>query len=249
MTGKPLQTRTQFLIALSIAAAVGGCTLTPWPSEPGATGGPTSSSTAAVPAGYYRVNSGDTVASVASAFGQRPQDIASWNVLPTNAVLIVGQVLRVAPPAPGAYGTPYAAPGATPGAAAGSGTAEASTVHLTWPLRGPILRSFVAGKNNGIVIGGKPGDQVKAAAGGRVVYAGTGIPAYGPLVIIKHDATVITAYGQNSQLLVKEGDVVTQGQPIGEVGVDARGVASIQFEVRRDGHPVDPLAWLPKAGG
>jgi lipoprotein NlpD len=50
-------------------------------------------------------------------------------------------------------------------------------------------------------------------------------------------------------LLVKEGDAVAQGQTIGEVGVDSRGVASIQFEVRHNGQPVDPLAWLPKTGG
>jgi lipoprotein NlpD len=96
------------------------------------------------------------------------------------------------------------------------------------------------------VIGGRPGDPVKAAATGRVVYAGTGIEAYGPLIIIKHDDSLITAYGQNSTLLVKEGDAVAQGQTIGEVGVDSRGVASIQFEVRQNGQPVDPLAWLPR---
>ncbi len=82
-----------------------------------------------------------------------------------------------------------------------------------------------------------------------MVYAGTGIEAYGPLIIIKHDDSLITAYGQNSTLLVKEGDAVAQGQTIGEVGVDSRGVASIQFEVRQNGQPVDPLAWLPKSGG
>ncbi|WP_164853776.1 murein hydrolase activator EnvC family protein, partial [Paraburkholderia kirstenboschensis] len=120
---------------------------------------------------------------------------------------------------------------------------------LQWPLRGPILKTFATGKSNGIVIGGRPGDPVKAAATGRVVYAGSGIEAYGPLIIIKHDDSLITAYGQNSTLLVKEGDAVAQGQTISEVGVDSRGVASIQFEVRQNGQPVDPLAWLPKPGG
>ncbi|MGH8780167.1 peptidoglycan DD-metalloendopeptidase family protein [Paraburkholderia sp.] len=256
MNRKQQQTRTQFLIALSIAAITGGCTLTPWPGDTGSNWSSSSSSptasTGSVPAGYYRVNSGDTVASVAAAFGQRPQDIASWNVLPSNASLIVGQVLRVAPPSTSAYVPPSSGTSGNPAAAvpgAQAATPEASSVRLIWPLRGPILRTFVAGKTNGIVIGGKAGDPVKAAAAGRVVYAGNGIPAYGPLVIIKHDSSLITAYGQNRTLLVKEGDAVAQGQTIGEVGTDAQGVASIQFEVRRDGHPVDPLAWLPKSGG
>ncbi|WP_133646085.1 peptidoglycan DD-metalloendopeptidase family protein [Paraburkholderia flava] len=263
MNRKQQQTRTQFLIALSIAAVTGGCTMTPWPGDTGSTWSSSSStptaSTGSVPAGYYRVNSGDTVGSVAAAFGQRPQDISTWNVLPANASLIVGQVLRVAPPSTSAYvppartsgtpGTPGAAVSGAQVAAPSSATPEASSVTLIWPLRGPILRTFAAGKTNGIVIGGKAGDPVKAAAAGRVVYAGNGIPAYGPLVIIKHDSSVITAYGQNRTLLVKEGDAVSQGQTIGEVGTDPQGVASIQFEVRLDGHPVDPLAWLPKSGG
>jgi lipoprotein NlpD len=135
----------------------------------------------------------------------------------------------------------------TPGATGAAGVPQQGV--LLWPLRGPVLKAFAPGRSNGIVIGGHPGDPVKAAATGRVVYAGTGIEAYGPLIIIKHDDSLITAYGQNSTLLVKEGDAVAQGQTIGEVGVDSRGVASIQFEVRQNGQPVDPLAWLPKSGG
>ena len=45
---------------------------------------------------------------------------------------------------------------------------------------------------------------------------------------------------------LQEGDAVAQGQPVGEVGADNNGVPSIQFEVRKDGKPVDPLAWLPR---
>jgi lipoprotein NlpD len=154
-------------------------------------------------------------------------------------------VLRVAPP-PVVAGLPAPGVPGVPGAGAG---AVAQQGALMWPLRGPVLKSFVPGSSKGIVIGGRIGDPVKAAAAGRVVYAGTGIEAYGPLIIIKHSDSLITAYGQNSTLLVKEGDAVSQGQTIGEVGADSRGVGSIQFEVRQDGHPVDPLAWLPRAGG
>jgi lipoprotein NlpD len=205
-----------------------------------------------VPAGFYRVNPGDTLAGVASAYGHRPQDIATWNGLPVNAAVAPGQVLRVAPPmASGSVAAPpvAAVPAAPTGPAAPTAAAAPQQGVLQWPLRGPILKTFAAGKSNGIVIGARPGDPVKAAATGRVVYAGSGIEAYGPLIIIKHDDSLITAYGQNSTLLVKEGDAVAQGQTISEVGVDSRGVASIQFEVRQNGQPVDPLAWLPKSGG
>jgi lipoprotein NlpD len=241
MTEKSQRAATQVLIAVSFAAVLSGCTTTPWG---GTSYDNTSGSyqtngapTGAVAAGYYRVNPGDTLPGIAAAYGQRPQDLARWNGLLPNASVTVGQVLRVSPP-PAVPGNP--APGA--GAVAQQG-------QLAWPLRGPVLRPFVPGSTKGIVIGGRVGDPVKAAAAGRVVYAGTGIEAYGPLIIIKHSDSLITAYGQNSTLLVKEGDAVTQGQTIGEVGADSRGIGSIQFEVRQDGHPVDPLSWLPKTGG
>jgi len=236
----------QVLIAVSVAAALSGCTTTPWGESSSFYNGASGSyqtngaPTGQVAAGYYRVNPGDTLPGIAAAYGQRPQDLARWNGLLPNASVTVGQVLRVAPP-------PASVAPAAPPAPAGGSIAQQGT--LTWPLRGPVLKPFIPGSSKGIVIGGRLGDPVKAAAAGRVVYAGTGIEAYGPLIIIKHSDTLITAYGQNGTLLVKEGDAVTQGQVIGEVGADSRGVASIQFEVRQDGHPVDPLTWLPKSGG
>jgi lipoprotein NlpD len=249
MREKSLHTVSQILLALSvvsIVSALAGCTTTPWGSSEtynGTSGSYQTNGAAPVPAGFYRVNPGDTLPGIAAAYGQRPQDLARWNGLAPNASVTVGQVLRVAPPT-AANAPPTGAPGAP---VAGGAVAQQGV--LMWPLRGPILKTFATGNGKGIVIGGRLGDPVKAAAAGRVVYAGTGIEAYGPLIIIKHDDSLITAYGQNSTLLVKEGDAVTQGQTIGAVGSDSHGVASIQFEVRKDGHPVDPLEWLPRSGG
>ncbi|MFM0187496.1 peptidoglycan DD-metalloendopeptidase family protein [Paraburkholderia nemoris] len=250
-------TATRLLISATLGVMISGCTSMPWESTPfysSAPSRPTTLGTVPVPAGYYRVNPGDTLAGIASAYGRKPQEIAAWNGLAANAAVNPGQVLRVAPPmVSGSVVTPPVGvagqngAATTPGAPGAAGVAQQGV--LLWPLRGPVLKAFAPGKSNGIVIGGHAGDPVKAAATGRVVYAGTGIEAYGPLIIIKHDDSLITAYGQNSTLLVKEGDAVAQGQTIGEVGVDSRGVASIQFEVRQNGQPVDPLAWLPKSGG
>jgi lipoprotein NlpD len=249
MTGKWHTAHTQAWILLSAATMLSACSsfTLPWESTspPPTTIGTRTTGGAAsngVPAGFYRVNPGDTLQSIAGAFGQRPQDIASWNGMSTETLVTPGQVLRVSPPSltPGAVAAPsVGAPQPPSSAAAQQGV-------LMWPLRGPILKRFVPGKTNGIVIGARVGETVRAAAGGRVVYAGTGIPAYGPLVIIKHNDSLITAYGQNSKLLVQEGEAVTQGQPVAEAGQDGNGVGSIQFEVRQDGHPADPLAWLPR---
>lgn len=240
---------SRLLIAVALGVIMSGCTTMPWESTPfysSAPSRPTTLGTVPVPAGFYRVNPGDTLGGIASAYGHKIQEVAAWNGLPPNATISPGQVLRVSPPmASGSVVTPPVS--VTPSAPTASAGPQQGV--LQWPLRGPVLRTFAPGRSNGIVIGGRPGDPVKAAATGRVVYAGTGIESYGPLIIIKHDDSLITAYGQNSTLLVKEGDAVAQGQTIGEVGVDSRGVASIQFEVRQNGQPVDPLAWLPKSGG
>ncbi|WP_118183728.1 peptidoglycan DD-metalloendopeptidase family protein [Paraburkholderia phosphatilytica] len=237
-------------VAASVSTLLGGCEMMPQWNPSGGTG-QTQVTQPPVAAGYYRVNPGDSLPSIAAAFGQRPEDIASWNNLVPGSAVMVGQVLRVAPPAganvpqaPGVVENAVPMPAPTP---APMPQAPATpTVQLAWPVHGTVMRPFTPGQSKGIVIGARPGDAVRAAAAGRVVYAGTGMPAYGPLIIIKHDASVVTAYGQNGQLFVKEGDAVAQGQQIGTVGTDPRGVPSIQFEVRWDGRPVDPLAWLPR---
>lgn len=225
------------------AALVGGCTVTPWtdswqpthvPSQPA----PRASS--GVPAGYYRVNSGDTLASIASAFGQRTLDIASWNHMAPTDMVMPGQVLRVAPP-------PSTATFAPPPAAEPQPEAAASA--LAWPAHGTVTTPFGAGRNHGIVITSTGGDRtVRAAAPGRVVYAGTGVAAYGPLVILKHENGLITAYGHNEKLLVNEGDAVSAGQPVAEMATDASGRSTFEFEVRRNGKAVDPLGLLPRNG-
>ncbi|ACC73829.1 peptidoglycan DD-metalloendopeptidase family protein [Paraburkholderia phymatum] len=247
MTVKRQYVVTQALISLAVASMLGACTTYPWEpqqaSAPAYRTTPGGAAASGVPAGFYRVNPGDTLQSIAGAYGQRTQDLAVWNGLTVSSPVAPGQLLRVGPPT---YAQTTPVPTPVPSTTAVQpGPAAQPQIVLAWPLRGPILKTFVPGKSKGIVIGGRPGDQVRAAATGRVVYAGTGIEAYGPLVIIKHDDTLITAYGQNSRLLVQEGDAVTQGQPVGEVGTDSNGVPSIQFEVRKDGKPVDPLTWLP----
>ncbi|WP_061149775.1 peptidoglycan DD-metalloendopeptidase family protein [Caballeronia arvi] len=149
-----------------------------------------------------------------------------------------------------------AAPGATAGAAAGmasgpgvpgadTSTAPAAQPAFIWPARGPILGTFNEASNKGLNIGGAAGDAVNASADGRVVYSGNGLRGYGNLIIIKHDATFLTAYAHNRALMVKEGDAVTKGQKIAEMGNSDSDRVMLHFEVRRQGKPVDPLKYLP----
>ena len=116
-----------------------------------------------------------------------------------------------------------------------------------WPVRGPVVSAYgaSAAAGKGIGIGGEIGAEIRAAAGGQVVYAGDGLAAYGNLLIIKHDETYLSAYGQNDQLLVGEGDLVDQGQLIAIMGLGPERQPHVHFEIRRNGVPVDPLSLLP----
>ncbi|MCO8629812.1 peptidoglycan DD-metalloendopeptidase family protein, partial [Burkholderia multivorans] len=135
----------------------------------------------------------------------------------------------------------------TPPPAASSDTTAAPSgpIAFAWPVRGPVLNGFDDTKNKGVNIGGTAGEAVKAAADGRVVYAGNGLRGYGNLIIIKHDATYLTAYAHNRALMVKEGDAVTKGQKIAEMGNSDADRVMLHFEVRRQGKPVDPMKYLP----
>jgi len=120
----------------------------------------------------------------------------------------------------------------------------ADTVWL-WPASGTLIGTFDEATNKGLDIAGKPGDPVVASAAGKVVYSGSGLRGYGKLVIIKHDANYLTAYAHNQQLLVKEGESVTKGQRIAELGSTDADRPKLHFEIRKQGRPVDPMKYLP----
>jgi lipoprotein NlpD len=151
------------------------------------------------------------------------------------------------PPASGTPGaTPTAPTAATPAPATEPVSAGADDVAFVWPAQGAVVASFDEGKNKGVSISGRLGDPVLAAADGRVVYAGAGLRGYGNLIILKHNNTFLTAYAHNQALLVREDQTVKQGQRIAEMGSSDADRVKLHFEVRRNGKPVDPVAYLPK---
>ena len=115
-----------------------------------------------------------------------------------------------------------------------------------WPTSGKVIAGFSEGSNlKGIDIGGKAGQPVLASAAGRVVYAGAGLRGYGKLVIVKHNNTYLSAYAHNREILVKEGQQVSKGQKIGEMGDTDADQVKLHFEIRRLGKPIDPAKFLP----
>lgn len=123
-------------------------------------------------------------------------------------------------------------------------------IDWNWPTAGKVIAPFndASRSGKGLDIGGKGGQPILAAAPGKVVYSGSGLRGYGKLVIIKHNKSYLSAYAHNRQIMVKEGQVVTKGQKIAEMGDTDADQVKLHFEIRQFGKPVDPLKYLPQMG-
>lgn len=120
-------------------------------------------------------------------------------------------------------------------------------VDWMWPATGKVVATFNDSTSKGIAIAGKAGQPVLAAGPGRVIFSGTGIRGLGRLIVIKHNERFLSVYAHNRELLVKEGQTVTRGQRIAEMGDSDTDQVKLHFEIRRLGRPVDPLSLLPPA--
>lgn len=116
-----------------------------------------------------------------------------------------------------------------------------------WPNGAALVGRFAADDEarQGIRLQAPAGTPVSASADGEVVYSGNGLVGLGELVIIKHGADYLSAYGLNRKRLVTEGQKVRAGQHVAEMGNSAGVVGLLHFEVRRGGRPIDPLSVLP----
>lgn len=136
----------------------------------------------------------------------------------------------------------------TPQAAAKPEVARADDdMDWIWPVSGKVITAFNDSSSKGIAIAGKLGQPVVAAAPGRVIFSGTGIRGLGKLIVIKHNEKFLSVYAHNRDLMVKEGQAVTRGQKIAEMGNTDTDQVQLHFEIRRLGKPVDPASLLPPA--
>jgi lipoprotein NlpD len=255
-----------------VALAIAGCQNMGGPPAPIVDKRPAKSADSkprvAAPKGHYIVQRGDTLFRIAQDAGQSVDDLVAWNNLANPDDIKVDQVLRVIPPenAPKTQTASVSAPSGvevrpseSPSSAANkteTPTAETSTPSSTndgrvvidgitwvWPTEGTILHPYSPSRK-GIAIAGQLGQAVVAAGSGTVLYASS-VRGYGNLVIVKHSSTLLSAYAHNKTILVKEGQSVTQGQKIAEMGDSDTDQVKLHFEIRQQGKPVDPTKYLP----
>lgn len=214
----------------------------------------------------YRVQRGDTLYTISWRTNRDFRDLAKWNAIEPPYVIYEGQQLRLKPPAPKVTSSRKPAGTRAPvnsqaqlanrqqrqtalaSAKADEPLKRTGKLVWSWPIKGPVISSF-NGKDplrKGLKIGGKLGDAVRASESGKVVYSGGGLIGYGRLIIVKHNDKYLSAYGHNRKLLVREGDRVSKGQQIAELGASNNGRPMLHFEIRRDGKPVNPRRLLPR---
>jgi murein DD-endopeptidase MepM/ murein hydrolase activator NlpD len=126
---------------------------------------------------------------------------------------------------------------------------------MGWPLPGyskitskfgyrihPLFKkkSFHAG----IDIAAPTGTPVRASENGRVIYVGNK-GGYGQAIILDHGGGISTQYSHLSAYLVKAGDLVLKGDPIGKIGSTGWSTGPhLDFIIRVNGEPQNPLNYV-----
>lgn len=251
-------------VAVGFTVAMAGCASKPQINN---------SSRYAMAPNYYTVRSGDTLSGIAMRYGLDYISIAEMNDIAPPYRIYVNQSLRlkkgssprtvstqvmtqpeqikrqtIALPTTQPV-TPVTQPTTTALSTNTTVTSVAPNSSLRWikPNNGPVIQGFNLANNvKGIRYGGNQGDPIYAAADGQVVYAADGLKEYGNLVLIKHIDGYISAYAHNSKMLVKSGDNVTAGQKIAEMGSTGASQVMLEFQIRLDGKPINPVNLLPK---
>ncbi|MGB5334095.1 MAG: peptidoglycan DD-metalloendopeptidase family protein [Woeseiaceae bacterium] len=223
---------SRFATLLAGVLLLAACSSSSWQSDPDT----------------HIVRRGETLFSISWRYGKDAKDLARWNRLGNGSLIYPGQVIRLTP-------SPGSSSRSTAGTRANTRPAERPLPAIPaepspawrWPTSGRINVNFGAkpGTGTGVLIDGKAGQSIVAAAAGRVVYAGDGLIGYGKLIILKHNNTYLSAYGYNASLLVKEGDQIRQGQKIATMGEGPERRPRLHFEIRRNGQPIDPRGQLP----
>jgi lipoprotein NlpD len=121
----------------------------------------------------------------------------------------------------------------------------ADAIDFIWPAKGRVVAGFSEPRNKGVDIAANLGDPVVAAAAGRVIYVGSGIPGLGKFIVVRHENGFNTVYAHNRENLVKMDQNLARGQKIAEIGSSDADSPKLHFQIRKFGTPLDPMKYLP----
>jgi len=130
-------------------------------------------------------------------------------------------------------------------------TAPIKVGGLGWPLSGGLLAAYGSAlpdgrKSTGVLITAPAGTPVKAVADGTVVFS-EWMTGYGMILIIDHGNGYMSLYAHNDALLKDAGSSVKRGDTVASVGSSGgQEQPGLYFELRQNGQPVNPTAWLQK---
>ena len=159
-------------------------------------------------------------------------------------------VAREPRPAPRSRSERVPGPAAGSGQLAALGPFAALKGKLALPVRGEPANRFGAPRASGgtswkgLFIAARAGEEVRAVAPGRVVFADW-MRGFGNLLIVDHGDAYMSLYGNNESLFKQVGDLIHGGEPVAAVGNSGGNPDSgLYFEIRYQGRPVDPLGWI-----
>lgn len=181
---------------------------------------------------YHTVEAGDTIESLAVAYGVAPEDISHYppnglfppyNLEAGSSVIVpFGRKDIVLPPPMPSW-----------------------QAQLAWPIVGTVSGTFDA-THEALDIGAPYGSTVYAADSGLITYSGWAYEGYGYSVVIDHGDGMETWYNHLKGALLPADNVVERGTPIGEVGSTGHSTGPhVHFEVRVNGQRVNPMPYLP----
>lgn len=222
----------------------------------------------------YTVRSGDTLSGIAARYGLDYLAVARLNNIPSPYTIYVNQSLKLKSTGSRQNSTPpivlnnqkqqqktadqiqrrnLPSPNPKPSVnrvqPVTPPITEPAQNGLQWlrPSNGPVIQNYSLTNNiKGVRFGGEQGDPIFATAAGQVVYADDGLKEFGNLILIRHSNGYISAYAHNSKMLVKSGQAVSAGQKIAEMGSTGANRVMLEFQIRSDGKPIDPMLLLAK---
>lgn len=212
-----------------------------------------------IDAACHVVKEGDTLESIAATYQTDVAQIVGYEgnhlegppytLTPGTRLVIPGgkidYLVWTVPPRPAISGTAASGQFVKAGSFYNGPRVAAGVGRFIWPIGSRNITQYYWAYHRAIDIAAPKGTPIYAADGGTVIFAGWSPVGYGNLVVIDHGNGFTTWYAHQSQYVVDNGSVVSQGQLIGYVGSTGRSTGPhLHFEIRYNGEPLNPFDYV-----